>query len=71
MEEPASHSPYSKSLSLYHILHTSQNRQIKIFINFLTFRSECIMHNASMIEKKKQAAPIMLSWSTAKLALPL
>jgi hypothetical protein len=55
MEEPASCRPHFRSLSSYCIPQMSQNRQIKILINCLTFRSEFLMHNASVI-KKKQAA---------------
>jgi hypothetical protein len=50
-EEPAYCSPHFESLSSYCNLQTSQNHQINILINYLIFRSEFIMHNASMIKK--------------------
>jgi hypothetical protein len=60
-------------VTLYCIPQTYQNCQIKISINCLTFRSEFIMHNASMIKKKQQAAllslvstPVVLSCGKAK-----
>jgi hypothetical protein len=55
IEELASRSPHFRSLSSYRIPQTSQNLQIKILINYMTFRTEFIMHNALMIEKKQAA----------------
>lgn len=72
MEKPASLSPHLRSFSSYHIPQMSQNRQINILINCLTFRSEFIVHNALMIERKQAAlvsltsAPVVFSWDGVK-----
>lgn len=54
IKETVSHSSHFRSLSSYPIPQTSQNHQMKLFINCLTFRSEFLMHNASVIEIKNK-----------------
>jgi hypothetical protein len=41
---------------LYHIPQTPQNQQIKFLFKCLAFRTEFIMHNATMIKKTSSTA---------------
>jgi hypothetical protein len=55
-EEPAYCSPHFESLFSYYIPQTSQNHQINILITYLIFRSEFIIHTASIIKKPSNTA---------------
>jgi hypothetical protein len=54
MEEPVSCSPHFRSLSSYHISQMSQTLQIKILINYVTFRSGFIVHSVLRVKTQNK-----------------